>query len=191
MKAFFEGVSGIKELETLRDDEAYMREIAERVNSILESSSGVEQNNSTTAESGVVNYSLGDKLSEEVNNYPYKEFRNGKTRNARTITFALKIDGTFYLVVAVPEASKKTIWINTAFISKKIEANQFRNASNRPLRYTPKNETDSASNNSISNNTEKSNSSFQVSDTDYLEAARNGDEEKGGGVCGTGNNATR
>ena len=77
----------------------------------------------------------------------YKIFENGRNKKAPTITFAKKINGTYYLVMAVPK--KKTLWIVTAFMNKKIEAAQFRNASNEPLRHTSKNATASTSTDNV------------------------------------------
>lgn len=90
----------------------------------------------------------------------YKINVNGFNKNAPTITFAKKINGTYYLVMAVPK--NKTLWIVTAFMNKKIEAAQFRNASNETLRHTAKTDAASTSINTVSQtNTDVNNNSMQ------------------------------
>lgn len=102
----------------------------------------------------------------------YKIFENGRNKKAPTITFAKKINGTYYLVMAVPK--KKTLWIVTAFMNKKIEAAQFRNASNEPLRHTSKNATASTSTDnvpqsetSVNSNDMQDKAKYSLEDDDY------------------------
>lgn len=46
--------------------------------------------------------------------------RNGRSsKNAKTVVFAKKINGTYYVVEAVPETNKKTVHIVSAYINKK------------------------------------------------------------------------
>ena len=44
---------------------------------------------------------------------------NGKPAQARVVMFEKKINGTFYVVEAVPNTKAKTLQIVTAFINKK------------------------------------------------------------------------
>lgn len=101
----------------------------------------------------------------------YKINVNGFNKNAPTITFAKKINGTYYLVMAVPK--NKTLWIVTAFMNKKIEAAQFRNASNETLRHTAKTDAASTSINTVSqtdtdvnNNSMQNSSKYSLRDSD-------------------------
>lgn len=107
----------------------------------------------------------------------YKINVNGFNKNAPTITFAKKINGTYYLVMAVPQ--NKTLWIVTAFINKKIEAAQFRNASNETLRHTAVTDAASTSINTVSqtdtdvnNNSMQNNSKYSLRDSDGNELTK-------------------
>ena len=112
----------------------------------------------------------------------YKQFKDGRTQSANTVTFAKKINGTYYLVVAVPDSNAKTMWITSAFINKKIEANQFHNASKETLRLTAKTEIESAPNNNISKRYNDVNTKFSlktsVEETKELVAIHNTTEAK-------------
>ncbi len=107
----------------------------------------------------------------------YKINVNGFNKNAPTITFAKKINGTYYLVMAVPK--NKTLWIVTAFMNKKIEAAQFRNASNETLRHTAVTDAASTSINTVSqtdtdvnNNSMQNNSKYSLRDSDGNELTK-------------------
>ena len=68
-------------------------------------------------------------------------------------------------MITIQSTKDKTLWVVTTFLSKKIEAEQFRNAANRPLRYTSKNVAVSTSKDSIRKKDENVKKSLDV-DTD-------------------------
>ncbi|MGN0534600.1 MAG: hypothetical protein ACI4IR_01200 [Eubacterium sp.] len=119
-----------------------------------------------------------DYYGAPITTNAYKINVNGHNKNASTITFAKKINGTYYLVMAVP--NNKTLWIVTVFLNKKIEAAQFRNASNETLRHTSKNVAASTSINSISKSNENVKFSLKesVEQKKDLVAVHNLSEEK-------------
>lgn len=44
---------------------------------------------------------------------------NGKNKNADTVLYSKKINGTYYLVQAIPDSKQRTLYIVTAYINKK------------------------------------------------------------------------
>lgn len=79
--------------------------------------------------------------------------------------------------MAVPK--NKTLWIVTAFMNKKIEAAQFRNASNETLRHTAVTDAASTSINTVSqtdtdvnNNSMQNNSKYSLRDSDGNELTK-------------------
>ena len=53
---------------------------------------------------------------------------NGKHGNADTVVYSKKINGTYYVVEAVPNTSQKTLFIVTAYINKKEGGTQVSDA---------------------------------------------------------------
>lgn len=78
------------------------------------------------------------------------QYRDSKNMPYRVISIKKKINGTYYVVVAVPDSSAKKMRIKSAYISKKIEVSQEfdANASNT----TSKTNLDITSNTNLSQN---------------------------------------
>lgn len=59
----------------------------------------------------------------------------GKSKNAKTVVYVKKINGTYYLVQALPESKAKSLYIVSAYINKK-GLTQVSDAVRKPARFT-------------------------------------------------------
>ena len=116
------------------------------------------------------------------------QYRNSDNTESNVVSITKRINGTYYVVCAVPDSKAKKMRIKSAYISKK-EANQEFDANNAPNR-TSKTNLDLASDTIIDDSTEKSNTSGENSskksensakrasmDASYLSAVERGDME--------------
>ena len=108
-----------------------------------------------------------DEISYGGKTRAYSTMRNGKNRTADTVLYEKVIgEESYYVVQATPDTKAKTLYVVTAFIGKsgyknKMEAPQLANAKN--LGVTSEIESVVTSKSSISQITEKSNSSSENS----------------------------
>ncbi len=65
---------------------------------------------------------IGVLTDEHGNVIKNSEFKSSNNEVAPMVIYSKKINGTYYLVEAVPETSSKRIWVASAYINKKKEA---------------------------------------------------------------------
>ena len=96
---------------------------------------------------GTVNHSMGDlndiaRIGYILDNYDSveqatyssgeprfsDEFRDSKNRPAPMVVFSKKVDGTYYVIEAVPDTKDKKLWVVSAYMDKKGGITQAPNA---------------------------------------------------------------
>lgn len=120
-----------------------------------------------------------DTLDETEKSSSYKEphpYLPGKSRGARSVLVSKKVNGTYYVVEAVPDTSKNTAYIVSAYMNKKGVAPIADNAAASPARTSSGNDVNtlsenqtpetslSHSNTSIAEKTENVNTKFPSSE---------------------------
>lgn len=79
-----------------------------------------------------------DSIERTDNSKAYREphpYLENKTRAAKSVLISKKINGTYYVVEAIPDSERKTAYIVTSFMSKKKTASTTDNAEASPV-YT-------------------------------------------------------
>ncbi len=106
----------------------------------------------------IENYDSLELLTDENGNIVYSdEFRNSDNTQAPLIRLSKRINGTYYLVEAVPENKYKKIWVVSAYIKNSSAVTQAPKKSGSYL-ASP-----TSANNSISNSTENVKDSLKLS----------------------------
>lgn len=107
------------------------------------------------------------------------QYRNADNTPSPLVSITKKINGTYYVVVAIPDAQKRIMHIKSAFIEKQgknIEDNQESDA--EAPDFTSETNLDISSKKNIPQLAKKSNASTQKNqDRDYLSAVERGDME--------------
>lgn len=91
-----------------------------------------------------------DTLDETEKSSSYKEphpYLPGKSRGARSVLVSKKVNGTYYVVEAVPDTSKNTAYIVSAYMNKKGVAPIADNAAASPARTSSGNDVNTLSEN--------------------------------------------
>ena len=91
-----------------------------------------------------------DTLDETDKSSSYKEphpYLPGKSRGARSVLVSKKVNGTYYVVEAVPDTSKNTAYIVSAYMNKKGVAPIADNAAASPARTSSGNDVNALSEN--------------------------------------------
>lgn len=91
-----------------------------------------------------------DTLDETENSKAYKEphqYLRGKSRGARSVLVSKKVNGTYYVIEAVPDTTKNTAYIVSAYMNKKGVAQIADNAAASPARTSSGNDVNTLSEN--------------------------------------------
>ena len=91
-----------------------------------------------------------DTLDETENSKAYKEphqYLRGKSRGARSVLVSKKVNGTYYVIEAVPDTTKNTAYIVSAYMNKKGVAPIADNAAASPARTSSGNDVNTLSEN--------------------------------------------